>query len=485
MATTTATHDAVQRELQERLKRVFNPRCVAVVGDKKVRNYGWLKSLKPFTGSLYSVQVDKQEIAGIEKLGITNVTDLAEIPEPVDFVVCAAPRHIALRIVRDCIAIDAGGVALFTSGFSEHGDDEGQQLEQELIQLARDALLPVIGPNCMGLHIPGLGIRFTIDQPVQTGGDVGFIAQSGTHGMNFSLVGAVHGIYCSKLVSFGNGAVLEAADYLQYFAQDDDTKVIGMYIEGARDGERFARVLRDVASRKPVVIWKGGQTDVGQRATLSHTASLTTSGRVWDALIKQAGAIPVDSLDEMVDVVKALRLVRPAAGQRIGLAAMTGGQSVVIADDFAKAGFDVPLLSDSSTARLSKFVNVIGGSYENPLDLVNTVLYDAAAVRRILDVLNDDPKLDAIAFEVSAYILHGRWAKDPALLDDLLGTLQAFAQDSQKPFIVIVYPGHVEAKAAEVRDALQARGVASYPTFERAASALAKTIRYHIQHAAP
>ena len=478
------THDVVQRELIERLDRVFNPRCVAVVGDKKVRNYGWLKSLKTFTGSLYSVQVDEREIPGIEELGVTNVAALTDIPEPVDFVVCAAPRRIAARIVRDCIAIEAGGVALFTSGFSEHGDDEGKQLEQELIELARDARLPVIGPNCMGLHIPGLGVRFSTDQPVQAGGDVGFIAQSGTHGMNFSLVGAVHGIYCSKLVSFGNGAVLEAADYLQYFADDDATKIIGMYIEGVRDGERFARVLRDVARRKPVVVWKGGQTEVGKRATFSHTASLTTSGRVWDALIKQAGAIAVDGLDEMVDVVQALRLVRPALRRRVALAAMTGGQSVVIADDFAKAGFDVPLLSDASTARLSEFVNVIGGSYENPLDLVNTVLYDAAAVRRVLDILNNDPKIDAIAFEVSAYILHGRWVKDPALLEGLLDILQAFRQDSTKAFVVIVYPGHVEAKAAEVRDALQQRGVATYPTFARAAGALAKVITNHAERAA-
>lgn len=480
-----ATHAAVQSELRQRLARVLNPRCIAVVGDKQVRNYSWLKSLKPFTGSLYSVQVDEREIPGIEELGVKNFGALADIPEPIDFVVCAAPRAVAPHIVRDCIAVGAGGIALFTSGFSEHGDEQGKQLEQELIQLARDARLPLIGPNCMGLHIPRLGVRFSTDQPVHAGGDIAFISQSGTHGLNFSLGAALHGLYCSTLVSFGNGAVLEAADYLDYFADDDTTEVIGMYIEGVRDGPRFARVLRDVARRKPVVVWKGGQTEVGKRATLSHTASLTTNSRVWNALVKQAGAIPVDSLDEMLDVVKALRRPRPTTGRSVALAAMTGGQSVVIADDFAKAGFEIPIFSAASSARLREFVNVIGGSAENPLDLVNTVLYDATAVRRVLDILNEDPKIDAIAFEVSAYIMHGRWAKDPALLEALLDTVAAFNRASTKTFAVIIYPGHVEAKAADVRDALQQRGVATYPTFARAATALAKAIAFHAAQIEP
>ena len=474
--------DATPPDLRRRLDRVLQPRSIAVVGDKGARDYLWLKSMKRFRGTLYSVQLDEQEIPGIEALGVPNYTSLTAIPEPVDYVVCAAPRQVTPHIVQDCIDANAGGVALFTSGFTELGDETGIELEEELVKMARGAGLPLIGPNCMGLHIPALGVRFSPEQPTAEGGDVSFISQSGTHGLNFSLVGAVHGIYCSKMISFGNGAVLEAADFLDYLADDPATTVIAMYIEGVRDGERFARTLRAVAARKPVVIWKGGQTDVGQRATQSHTASLTTSQRVWSALVKQAGAITADNLDELIDIVKTLRMTKPPSGRRAALVAMTGGQSVVIADAFGKAGLEVPLLSDASYAEFGEFVSVIGGSYKNPLDLFNTMLYDPGAVERVLAILDRDPVIDSIVFELSAYLLVRRWEKQPAQFEALLDTLQRFNAHSTKPLVTIIYPAHVEAKVLELRTKLQARGVATFPTFERAAAALAKITEYHLAH---
>ena len=245
-------------ELSANLRRALNPSTIAVVGDKRSLGFMWLNSLKTFTGELYSVQVDEREIAGIEALGIPNYSSLAEVPTRLDYVICSVPRHIAPHIVKDCIASDVGGVTLFTSGFAETGEPEAVALQDQIEALARDTGLALIGPNCLGLHVPKLGVRFNIDQPHGIDGSVGFISQSGTHGMNFSLTGAANGVYCSKLISFGNGIVLEAADYLDYFAEDDDTRVIGMYIEGVRDGPRFARTLRSVAARKPVVVWKGG-----------------------------------------------------------------------------------------------------------------------------------------------------------------------------------------------------------------------------------
>ncbi len=291
-----------------RLDRVLNPKSVAVVGDKKASGYMWLRSLKTFTGNLYSVQLDENEIPGIEEMGVTNYSSLSDIPESVDFVVCAVPRQVSPFIVKDCVTNDVGGVTLFTSGFAETGEEDGKVLQNQIEEIAREGDLALIGPNCMGLHIPELGVRFNRDQPANVQGDVGFISQSGTHGMNFSLTGAAHGVICSKLISFGNGIILEAADYLDYLADDHGTKFIGMYIEGARDGPRLIKALRHAAAKKPVVTWKGGQTPAGSRATQSHTASLATNQAVWDAIVRQCGALAVDSLDEMVDVMKVLRL---------------------------------------------------------------------------------------------------------------------------------------------------------------------------------
>lgn len=461
-------------DVQSKLHRVLNPKVVAVVGDKRDSGYMWLNALKEFTGKLYSVQLDEKEIEGIRALGIPNFPKLSEIPEPVDYVVCAVPRHIAPYIVKDCVDAAVGGVTLFTSGFAETGDELGMQLQDEVKKIAQEGDLTLIGPNCMGLHIPSLGVRFSVDQPHGVSGNVGFVSQSGTHGMNFSLTGAANGIYCSKLISFGNGILLEAADYLEYLADDDDTHVIGMYIEGVHDGRRLSKVLRYAAAKKPVVTWKGGQTEAGSRATQSHTASLATNDAVWNAVVKQAGALAVDSLDEMVDVVKALLFTKPAAGKGIGLMAMTGGQSVVLTDAFVKAGWDVPLLSDDSYRRLGEFFNVIGGSYKNPLDMAGTIRQDPERLDQLFDILDDDPNIHAVALEIAATFMARRWARKPEEFDRFLDSLERFRDRSDKPLVIALHPAHVETLALEARQKLQARDLPTFPSFERAANALAK-----------
>src|SRR3989304_3231783 len=163
--------------------------------------------------------------------------------------------------------------------------------------MAREAGLLLIGPNGMGIYNRRLGVRHSTEQPAGDPGNVGFISQSGTHCINFSLVGNLHGIKCSKTVSFGNAVVLDAPDYLEYLASDPETEVIGMYLEGAKDGRRLFRVLRDTTPRKPVVVWKGGVTVAGERAAYSHTASLATAPAVWDAAMRQAGAVETEGLD--------------------------------------------------------------------------------------------------------------------------------------------------------------------------------------------
>ena len=461
-------------DLYANLQRALNPSTIAVVGDKQSLGFMWLNSLKTFTGHLYSVQVDEREIAGIEALGVANYTSLAEIPEPLDYVICSVPRQIAPHIVKDCIASGVGGVTLFTSGFAETGEPEAIALQDQIEALARGAGLALIGPNCLGLHIPKLGVRFNVDQPHGMAGSVGFVSQSGTHGMNFSLTGAANGVYCSKLVSFGNGVVLEAADYLDYFVEDDETAVIGLYIEGVRDGPRFARTLRSVAARKPVVIWKGGQTAAGTRATRSHTASLAADQAIWESLVRQAGAVSVDHLDEMIDVIKAVLFTKPAQGRRVGLMAMTGGQSVALTDAFAKAGWEVPRLSDESYAKLGEFFNVIGGSFQNPLDMAGTIREDPTNLDRLLDIMNRDPNIDAVAMEISATFAAHRWERKPQELEQLLDSLQRFGKRSMKPLVVVLHPAHVESLALGARMKLQARNIATFPSFERAANALAK-----------
>jgi acyl-CoA synthetase (NDP forming) len=470
------------------LERAFNPKAVAVIGDKRAMNYMWLRSQKAFQGKVYSVQIDERELPGIEALGVPNYRSLAEIPDEIDYVMTAVPRQIAPRIIADCAAKKVSGVMLFTSGFTEIGDEEGKRLEQAMVNTARAAGMALIGPNCMGIYHPKIGLRNYAELPAGEPGSVGFIGQSGTHTVTFGVAAPNHGIKVSKAVSFGNAAVLDVSDYLDYLAADDETRIIGMYLEGVREGRRFFSLLRQVTPHKPVVIWKGGRNEAGQRAISSHTASLAVPAAVWDAMVRQAGAIPAESFDEICDVIKLLLFAKSTTGTGVGLIAMTGGPSVVITDAFEKAGLGVPLLSEASYQELSSFFTVIGGSFRNPLDSGYTIGMGQSSgnLERLLAILDRDPHIDAIIMDTGAGLVAGQWQARPQVLTALLDTLSGFAARSAKPFAVVLQPFALEAPLLTVREQFHTRGLATFATHERAARALRLATdywRFHANHA--
>ena len=354
-----------------KLDRAFNPQCIAVVGDKRETNFRWLRAQSTFKGKLYSVQIDPSEIEGIKTLGVENYPSLLDIPESIDLVIVAVPRAVAPKILEDCIQKGVAAAHFFTSGFAETDTEEGIRLEHLLTERAKQANFYLIGPNCMGVFNPKLGIRHNPEQYTGFAGPVGFISQSGTHAGAFANEAHLQGVDVNKSVSFGNGVVLDSADFLDYFSCNAEIKVIGMYLEGVKDGRRFLKVLREVSARKPVVIWKGGQTKEGGRAIASHTGSLAVPQAIWDAAIKQCGAMKVDSMEELIDTVKALIYLPPVRGNRVALFGGSGGQSVAITDAFANAGLEVPLLTQESYDELATFFTLIGGSCRNPIDTGN------------------------------------------------------------------------------------------------------------------
>jgi acyl-CoA synthetase (NDP forming) len=467
-------------EPRDQLARALKPRTIAVVGDKRANGYLWLRNMSSFQGKVYSVQVDPNEIPGIEELGIANFPSLAAIPDEIDYVVCAVPRTIASRIIADCAAKGVGGVSLFTSGFAETGEEEGALLQAEIGRIAREAGLALIGPNCMGVYCPKLGVRQSAEQPAGEAGPVGFISQSGTHAINFGIVGAAQGVRISTSISIGNAEVLDVPDYLNYLADDSDTRVIAMYVEGVKDGRRFLNSLKRATAAKPVLVWKGGVTEAGARATASHTATLAASNDVWNAAVRQAGAIQSDTIDDTIDTLKALLYTKPTTGKRMGLMAMTGGQSVVITDAFVRAGLEVPLLTAKSYEQLAGFFNIIGGSYRNPLDMGGTIGFggQSDALQRLLQILDEDEHVDAIAMELASGFMARRWQADPGSLDSMLDILASHAESSAKPFLTILHPGHLEDVTFQARTRVAERGIAAFHSFERAAVALSRAIEY-------
>lgn len=458
--------------------RLFNPRTAAVIGDKQALGYSWLNSMSTFKGPVYSVQIDEREIPNIEAMGYQNFKSLLDIPDDIDFVIVSVPRKFAPMVLQQCIEKGVGGATFFTSGFAETAEEEGIALQNQMQQMAREANFMLVGPNCMGLFIPGRGVRFTPQQYAGEAGPVGFIGQSGTQSMYFSLLGGAHGVKVSKLVSLGNAIVLDVPDYLEYLGQDPETKMIGMYVEGVKNGRRFFEVLKDVCRRKPVVIWKGGQTSDGARAVSSHTASLATEYTVWESLVRQCGALPVHSLEELVDVLKGLLYITPSTGTRMGVMALTGGQAVAAVDAFAKQRFTIGPLTDSSYEELSQFFSVIGASYRNPLD-ISSNLPDQTVLVRILDILERDPTVDAITTELTTSLLDRRESMGEGYVSGLIDILANHRERTKKPYFCTVCPVDQEIAAIDMRDRLLARGIPSFPTFHRSANAYRKLVTYN------
>ncbi|MDP2919714.1 MAG: CoA-binding protein [Dehalococcoidia bacterium] len=456
-----------------RLDRAFNPKVVAVVGDKGVTNYMWLRGQMGFKGKLYSVQVDPGEFEGIKALGIENYTSLMDIPEPVDLVIVAVPRPVAYRILEDCIRKNVAAAHFFTSGFTETDTEEGTRLGRALAERARQADFYLIGPNCMGIYNPSVGIRQTPRQKTGFKGPVGFISQSGTHAITFSEESYLQGLEINRSVSFGNGAVLESTDYLEYFARDPEIKAIGMYIEGTRNGPRFLKALKEVAAQKPVVIWKGGRTEEGGRAIASHTGSLAVPVAVWTSAVKQCGAITVYSIEELADTLTAILSLRPVYGNRMGIAGGSGGQSVAIADVFAEAGLKVPSLTQGSYDQLAQFFLLIGAGYRNPIDPgVNR-----REIQRIMDILEADANIDNLVLMTS--VMSQFRASEQ--LEKEINLLLELRKRTPKPVAVVLGYNSPEAvnetRAIAVR--LRDGGIPLFFSPERGARAIRNALEYH------
>jgi acyl-CoA synthetase (NDP forming) len=456
------------------LDRAFNPQTVVVVGDSKATDFEWLHAQLKFKGKLYSVHVNPNTSEDIKALGITNYTSLLDVPGPIDLVIVAVARRAVLSVLDDCIRKDVAAAHFFSAGFSETHTQEGIELERQLIARAENANFHLIGPNCMGLFNPRVGIRQNEDQYLDVSGPVGFLSQSGSIAISFSLDAYEQGLYINKSASYGNGIVVDSPDFLEYFGRDPEIKIIGMYIEGVKNGRRFVNVLKEVASKKPVVIWRGGRTEEGGRAIASHTGSLALSRNVWDAAIKQCGAIQVTSMEELIDTIKALLFLPPVRGNRVAIAGGPGGQSVTATDVFAEAGLNVPRLTKESYAELETFFEVVGGSYRNPIDTAGPVRRD---MKRIMGIVSRDANIDNIAYIVSTR--PGRHIS-PEQLQGTLAILDDIKRQS-KPLITMVFLNTPDAPR-EVKDIvmkLQERGIPAFPSISRGACALKNALDYY------
>lgn len=372
------------------LESMFHPRSVAVVGISADLPKMWIKRLyldslltNKYPGKIYLVNPK-----GGEMEGLPVYRSLRDVPGPVDHAVISVPAIHTLKIMDECRQIGVKVAHVFSSGYAETGEPDRIQLQEKLVDIAREGDIRIIGPNCLGIYYPRGKIGLSPDFPMDPG-TVGFMCQSGGNVTCTVRHAAARGLRFSKVVSYGNGCDINESDLLDYFAADPETKVIAAYIEGVRDGRRLVRALNKAAAVKPVVIFKGGFTADGLRAAASHTGSLAGSDAIWDSVIRQSGAIRVFSVEEMVDMLVALIRVRPPGGLNTCLVGHGGGASVMATDEMSRAGFRLIPLPDEIRSHLKDFIDLANSMLRNPIDLGTGFVPDALEIIRELG--NRDP----------------------------------------------------------------------------------------------
>jgi acyl-CoA synthetase (NDP forming) len=467
---------------EEKLKEfepIFYPKSIAVVGASTTSIKAgsvWVWSLKSagFPGYIYPVGSKTGRIADLEIF-----SNLKQIPGEVDYVIVAIPRQSVSELLDDCVAKNVKAVQFFTAGFSEMDAQHGYKLEQQMLEKARQGNVRIIGPNCIGVYCPEHKIPFPMG-PLGESGSVGFISQSGGIAAKLVTTGITRHINYSKGVSFGNGIDLDASDFLQYLAADPKTKVIGAYLEGTRNGTRLFNSVKEVAKVKPLVVWKGGRTEAGAQAAISHTGSLASSSAIWSAMLKQAGAIEVHSLEELTDSLLIFQQFGCGQGMRAaiigGLADGGGGNSVAAGDACMENGLRVPPLSPKTKLELSELLGEVGSILRNPIDVSQAQFRGMATLFKSIDLVVRDTAIDVILIQEDMDILLPIYSWKG--LEEINDFFIELGSRQDKPIIIVLPHGSAESERLQIEQRLLAASIPVFCSMERAAKAIYNINQY-------
>jgi len=470
--------------MSKKLERLFYAKNIAVVGATSKRDWSWSNgnawiagSFKMgFQGAIYPVHPNARTI-----MGLKAYPRILDIPDEIDLAVFTVPLAVVPQVMDECVKKGVKFVHLLTAGFSETGEHDNADIEKNLIETARRGAIRVIGPNCMGVHCPEGGLSWTNDFSRESG-TTGLFSQSGQLAYQIVVRGGDQGLRYSKVVSFGNAGDLQAHDFLNYLAQDDKTEIIGAYLEGLRDGRSFFEAAKEAVLKKPLVVWKGGQTEGGARATISHTAALSGTQYVWDAMCRQTGIIMVHSIDEMVHTIKALETLPKPRGTNVAILGGAGGGSVTMTDFAEKEGLKVPHLTDETIRRMGEFVPIEGNSARNPLDILPAIMpvsSNEGNLLRVMELIRDDPNIDAMIFSIFPKRICDNYGKT-ALNAYLNLCLEAMERLEKPLFISLPREDNwqMDILRREAEEWFHDAGVATFPDFRLAARVMLNMKKY-------
>ncbi len=448
------------------IHKMLNPCSIAVVGATERPQYGgrFLRAALQAGDRLrvYPVNPRYDELLG--QKCYASVLDLPEAPDAVGVIV---PYHRVIQVIRESAEVGAGSAIVISAGFSERGVEERRELQAELGEVARETGVRISGPNCLGLanikddiwacsssRLEGVELK---------SGNVGLVCQSGASAFGPFLSRAVgRGVGYSYIVSTGNEADLEAPDFARYLLDDDDTKVIAMFIEGFKDGRKFLEVAKLAAERgKPIVAVKIGRSDLGARAARSHTAALTGVDEVYEAAFEQYGVIRVHDWDKLLEVAQLLSVVKEPLNRGVSLVSHSGGVCSLTADNLGDAGLELPELSDPARDAINGILEGFGWA-ANPADITGHASRDT--VLPIMEHMINEPEVGTLVVASSASDAQAQHVID--------------VRDRHDKLVTFLYTGN-ELGASTGLDRLKDAEVPVFHSPENLAWAIKKFHDYH------
>ena len=356
------------------LDAIFYPESVAIIGASNSFNK-WGSFITAhlivggYMGQVYPVNPKEEKIFG------RNVyKKIGDVPGKVDLAVVATPAKVVPDVVKECIEKKVKSLVIVTSGFSETGDD-GKRLEEELAQMINKAGIPMVGPNTMGALCTQKRL-FTVGSPIfPRKGSISFVTQSGNLGVQMLEWAENNSVGISKMVGSGNEACIAKEHYIEYLAQDKDTRVIMLYLEGVDDGSHFLEAAKKATLKKPIIALKGGRTAAGGRAAHSHTGSMAGDSAVMTSVFRQSGIIEAKNASDMYDLSMAFDSLPLPRGDRVGIITLGGGWGVLTTDALVEQGLCLATLDDSVIEKLDTLLPPFW-SRSNPIDLVGQVIPD-------------------------------------------------------------------------------------------------------------
>jgi acyl-CoA synthetase (NDP forming) len=370
-------------------ERIFNPGRIAIVGVSANGMSFGSGILGALTAIGFEGEICPVNPKGGEFSGMKIYKDVSEIPGQIDFAIIAVPARLVPAAIDACRKKGAAGAEILSAGFRESGTAEGAVLEEEIRKEARKGIR-IIGPNCFGIYCPKSGLTLLPGPDLsRESGEVAFLSQSGGMSIDFGQIGKWMGIRFSKMVSFGNGADLREVELLEYLGNDPETGVIAMYVEGVEEGRDFFKVLKGVAGGKPVIIYKGGLSDAGNRAVSSHTASMGGSKRIWKSVLRQCNVVQVNDLEEMAQASLAFSFLPKKTYRGITVVGGGGALGVGACDAAETYGFKLPVLEKEISDKIMSILPKPGSSALNPIDVANPLVHPSVLKETLLYAAED------------------------------------------------------------------------------------------------